>query len=158
MSIEYKPGQNIFDSGADAIVVTVNCVGAMGKGLAKQAAIRYPDMERRYKAVCAEGVFYPGEVIPWHVQTKDEDRWILNLATKAHYRNPSQIQWIIKGMRTLGDLALHWRLMANKELESIAIPPIGCGEGGLNWDDVRPFVVTTAGLFQMIRWEIYGSA
>lgn len=122
---------NIFDSDCEAIVNTVNCVGVMGGGLAKQFRLRYPEMNRDYQAACARGEVQIGKMYNWY---DHPDCWIINFPTKDDWRNPSQLSYIIDGLK---DLRL---VIADLHLKSIAIPPLGCGLGGLEWADVRPLI------------------
>lgn len=118
---------NIFDSTAQVIVNPVNCVGVMGAGLAKQFKERYPNMYRSYIQCCAKGLLQPGKLM----LCKAEDHMILLFPTKTYYSMPSKMEYIEKGLEKLADT------YQQKNIQSIAIPKLGCGLGGLDWPEVR---------------------
>ena len=109
---------NILDSDAEILTNTVNCVGVMSKGIALQFKQRYPEMFADYVIRCKRGEVRPGA--PYLYGR------ILNFPTKDHWKQPSKLEWI--------DSGLEW--LSQQEFESIAIPPLGCGLGGLRWPDV----------------------
>ncbi len=127
--IRYKQG-NLLDSNAEALVNTVNTVGVMGKGLALMFKQRFAQNMREYVAACDAGdvktgamfITRPGELIG--------PKWIVNFPTKQHWRNPSQMTWIVEGLRDLRGF------IVENNVRSIAIPPLGAGNGGLQWMDV----------------------
>lgn len=123
---------NIFDSDCAAIVNTINCVGNMGGGLAKQFRLRYPSMNLAYQQACARGRIKTGKMWNWYEGS--EVRWLVNFPTKDDWRNPSELSYVRDGLR---DLAL---VIDDLKLHSIAIPPLGCGLGGLKWTDVLPLI------------------
>ncbi len=121
---------NIFESKCSTIVNTINCVGVMGKGIALEFKKRYPDMFMDYVRRCDRGDIKPG--VPYVFQ--DGDVSILNFPTKDHWRSPSRLSYVTDG--------LDW-FIENYEkfgINSIAFPPLGCGNGGLNWDVVGPIM------------------
>ena len=124
---------NIFDSDCDAIVNTINCVGVMGGGLAAQFRQRFPEMNEAYEIQCGEGIIRPGRMWVWH-GGGDHDKYLVNFPTKDHWKDPSKLEYIEDGLRDLRH-ALHVL-----GIKSIAIPPLGCGLGGLKWDDVEPLI------------------
>lgn len=130
--IEYTDG-SIFESGCEALVNPVNCVGVMGAGLALQFRQRYARMFIEYKRSCTRGLLRPGSVQPVKVSS-DNPQWVLNLATKDNWRDPSQMAWVEKG---LDDLK---RFVLSANIQSVAIPAIGCGYGNLDWLDVKPAI------------------
>ncbi len=123
---------DIFRSDADAIVNTVNCVGVMGGGLAAQFRQRYPYMNDAYQRLCARGEMKIGRM--WSYHDGHEGRWLINFPTKDDWRNPSELSYITLGLKDLR------RVIADLGLKSIAIPPLGCGLGGLDWADVEPMI------------------
>ena len=127
--IEYVNG-NLLESDAEALVNTVNSVGVMGKGLALQFKRSFPLMHCQYQRACRKAMVQIGRM--WVFDT--EYKTIINFPTKKHWRDPSQLQWIQLG---LYDLVLSVYI---RGIESVAIPPLGCGNGGLDWDVVRPLI------------------
>jgi len=121
---------DIFDSEADTLTNTINIVGVMGKGLALEFKQRYPDMFKDYKSRCNNGLVIMGEPYLY----KDKVIKVLNFPTKNHWRDKSNIKDIEKG---LAFLSSNYKDM---DIKSLALPPLGCGLGGLNWKDVRPLV------------------
>ena len=127
--ITYVKG-DIFSSPSKVIVNTVNTVGVMGKGVALEFKNRYPDMFQSYKALCDEKKLDVGKLVLW----KNSSKWVLLFPTKKHWRNPSKMEYIEKGLEKFVE---NWdRLGAN----SIAFPRLGCGNGGLDWEEVRPMM------------------
>ncbi|SHF07666.1 O-acetyl-ADP-ribose deacetylase (regulator of RNase III), contains Macro domain [Ferrithrix thermotolerans DSM 19514] len=129
--IEYTLG-DIFDCEADALVNTVNCVGVMGRGLALQFKNVYPGNFKAYEAACKREAVQPGHMFVYETGQLTAPRFIINFPTKRHWRNKSRIEDIESG---LADLA---KVIRDLGLRSIAIPPLGCGLAGLDWNEVRP--------------------
>ena len=120
---------DIFDSSCKTLVNTVNCVGAMGKGVALDFKKRYPEMYEEYRNLCEDKQIKPGQPYLYQELTGVS---ILNFPTKDHWRSPARLSYIRDG--------LDWFRNHFEELgiESIAFPPLGCGNGGLRWEDVGP--------------------
>lgn len=120
---------NIFDSKCSTLVNTVNCVGVMGKGIALEFRNRYPDMFSEYQMLCKAGKVKPGH--PYLYRDMNGIS-ILNFPTKDNWRSPSKFSYIDDG--------LNWFRESYQELgiTSVAFPPLGCGNGGLKWEDVGP--------------------
>jgi len=127
--ITYLTG-NILESEAEALVNTVNCEGFMGKGLAYQFKKTFPETNKSYISVCKQGELHPGKL---HYE-KEHDKFIINFPTKDKWREKSKIEYIEKGMNALIEL------LEKKHIKSIAIPPLGSGNGGLNWQEVKKIV------------------
>ena len=123
--IHYTRG-DLLKSDCQALVNTVNCIGVMGGGIALQFRKAFPDMYWQYHAACKRKDVVPGKM---HVFKLLPDRWIINFPTKLDWIHLSQIGWIEEG---LDDLVL---TIKKYDIQSIAIPPLGCGLGGLNWQD-----------------------
>jgi O-acetyl-ADP-ribose deacetylase (regulator of RNase III)/uncharacterized protein YwgA len=134
MMINYVTG-NLFDSEAQALVNTVNCVGVMGKGIAHQFKRAYPQMFKAYRQHCKNGEVRLGEVMLY----KERDKIIINFPTKGHWRSSSRLADIEAGLESLK------ALIAEHEIQSLAIPPLGCGNGGLKWPDVRDAIAGALG-------------
>lgn len=122
---------NLFESKCNTIVNTVNCVGVMGKGIALEFKKQYPAMFRDYVNKCDFGEVKPGKP---YVYEDASGMKILNFPTKDHWRSPSRLSYIVDG--------LDWFIEHYQEygIESIAFPPLGCGNGGLTWDVVGPIM------------------
>ena len=127
--IEYIEG-DIFESPAQVIVNTVNTVGVMGKGLALSFKQRYPEMFERYKAVCEKHLLTVGKLMLFY----EPDHWLLLFPTKENWRNPSKLEYIEKGLMKFV------QIYAEKNITSIAFPRLGCGNGELDWNDVKPLM------------------
>lgn len=127
--ITYTTG-NIFDSGAECLVNTVNCEGYMGKGIAYQFKLRYPENNKDYVRACKSGELHIGTI---HWFTED-GKLIVNFPTKNKWREKSQMSYVEGGLDLLVEL------IKDKEVTSIAIPPLGCGNGGLVWGEVKQVV------------------
>jgi len=128
VKVEYG---TIFESNAQTLVNTINCVGVMGKGLALEFKNRYPEMFTKYKGFCDKGVFKPG--VLWIYKAPD-GKWILNFPTKIDWRNPSKMEYLEEGLQKFVEI---WK---DKEITSIAFPLLGCHNGGLNADEVIPLM------------------
>lgn len=127
--IVYVKG-DMFESPAQILVNTVNTVGVMGKGVALEFKKRYPDMFSAYKMLCEEQKLKIGSLFLW----KKSEKWVLLFPTKAHWRNPSRLEYIEQGLMKFRE---NWDKFG---ADSIAFPRLGCGNGNLNWDDVRPLM------------------
>lgn len=131
--MRYTTG-NLLDCDVEALVNTVNTVGVMGKGIALMFKERFPDAFLDYERACEAEEIRIGKV---HVfQRKDlyGPKWIISFPTKKHWRHPSKLSWIEEG---LADLR---RVIIDRGIKSIAIPPLGSGNGKLDWRDVRPLI------------------
>ena len=124
---------NLLDAPAEALVNTVNTVGVMGKGLALQFKRAYPKNFREYEAACKRGAVEIGAVFV-HETGQLHPRWILNVPTKRHWRQPSRLDDVRRGLAALVEE------VEARGIRSIAIPPLGCGAGGLSWSVVRPLI------------------
>ena len=122
---------NIFNSNAQTLVNTINCVGVMGKGLALEFKNKYPAMFDKYKSFCDKGVFKPG--VLWIYKAED-GKWILNFPTKVDWRNPSEMSYIEDGLKKFVEI---WE---EKGIKSIAFPLLGCHNGGLDPEEVIPLM------------------
>lgn len=120
---------DIFESKAQTLVNTVNTVGVMGKGIALEFKKRFPDMFEDYVRRVREGKVRLGEP---YLYTRAEPPWILNFPTKGHWRELSRLSDIVKGLEYLERHYEAWGI------ESLAVPPLGCGQGGLEWKVVGP--------------------
>ena len=134
--LTYKKG-NLLEAKVDAVVNTVNTVGVMGKGIALQFKKAFPENFKKYKEECDAGNMQPGRVLVIQVGGITQPRWIINFPTKKHWRNKSKIDFIRDGLKSLADE------IRRLKISSIAVPPLGCGYGGLDWKDVQPLIEAT---------------
>jgi O-acetyl-ADP-ribose deacetylase (regulator of RNase III) len=118
---------NLFDSPAQTLVNTVNTVGVMGKGIAKQFKQRYPDMFAKYREFCEAGRLTVGKLYLYRTPNK----WVLNFPTKQHWRYPSKLEWIEAGLKKFA------RTYTDQGITSVSFPQLGCGNGELEWAEVR---------------------
>lgn len=124
---------SIFDSDCTALVNPVNTVGVAGAGLAKQFAIRYPRANDAYVNLCKGGVLTIGTVGAYEDAT---GKTIVFFPTKDHWRNPSALEYIEAGITPL----VNW--IKKSGVDSIALPKLGCGLGGLRWRDVKLLLIS----------------
>jgi O-acetyl-ADP-ribose deacetylase (regulator of RNase III) len=121
---------NLLEAEADALVNTVNCVGFMGKGIALQFKQAFPENFAAYERACHAGDVRPGRMLVYETRSMVGPKYIINFPTKRHWRGNSRMEDIEAGLK---DLLL---VVKRLGIKSIAIPPLGCGLGGLNWSDV----------------------
>ncbi len=122
---------NLLEFDAEALVNTVNTVGVMGKGVALMFKEAFPDNFRAYEAACKRKEVRLGEVFVTERTDLLGPRWIVNFPTKAHWRYPSRLEWVQAGLGSLREF------IVRNHVKSVAIPPLGSGNGGLQWSDVR---------------------
>ncbi len=127
---------NLLHDQADALVNTVNCVGVMGKGIALAFKQLYPANFNEYASACARKEVLVGKMFITSPGDIFGPRWIINFPTKQHWRDPSQMKWIEDG---LSDLVA---FVKREHVRSIALPALGCANGGLAWEAVRPRIET----------------
>lgn len=121
---------NLFESPAKVLVNTVNTVGVMGKGIAKTFKEVYPEMFKQYQGFCRDGSLTVGKL--WLYKTSH--KWILNFPTKQHWRAQSKLEYIEAGLQKFADT------YDRKSLLQVSFPMLGCGNGELDWEDVRPLM------------------
>ncbi len=129
--IELQQG-DILKAKADALVNTVNCTGVMGRGIALQFKKAFPEAFKAYESVCRRRELVPGMVLVHDLNRFEQPYYVIDLPTKRHWRGKSRIEDIESGLAALTDE------VRRLGLKSVAVPPLGCGLGGLNWEDVRP--------------------
>src|SRR5713101_1722118 len=130
----YKAEGDLLGTDAEALVNTVNTVGVMGKGIALQFKQAFPDNYSAYEAACKRGEVELGKMFVFHRHPSNNPRLIINFPTKKHWRGRSRIKDIESGLRAL------IKVVGDEKISSIAVPPLGCGNGGLEWSDVRPLI------------------
>lgn len=126
---------DILRADTEALVNTVNCVGIMGRGIALQFKKAFPENFKVYEAACKAGQVQPGKVFVYDLNRLYSPRFIINFPTKRHWRNKSRLEDIREGLDDLVTVVQQHRI------GSIAIPPLGCGLGGLQWADVKPLIL-----------------
>lgn len=132
----YELTGDILAADVEAIVNPVNCVGIMGAGLALQIRDRFRANFAAYAKACRRGDMIPGRVMVYDRGVGMAPRWVVNFPTKRHWRDPSRIEDIEAG---LADLV---RAIRDRGIGSIAVPALGAGLGGLDWDQVKPRIVS----------------
>ncbi len=128
--IELQKG-DMLHSDAQAVVNTVNCVGIMGRGIALQFKKAFPENFKFYERACERGDVRLGSMLVYDTDRLTGPRYIINFPTKRHWKSKSQLEDIETGLQALV------RTVRELDIQSIAIPALGCGLGGLNWSAVR---------------------
>jgi O-acetyl-ADP-ribose deacetylase (regulator of RNase III) len=131
--VTYTQG-NILEDRAEAVVNTVNCVGIMGRGVALQFRNAYPENFSAYLKACHANEVQPGKLFIFETGLLSNPKYIINFPTKRHWRGKSRMEDIISGLQSLV------RAIKQKNIRSIALPPLGCGLGGLDWGEVRQYI------------------
>ena len=144
----YKVG-NILAEDVEALVNPVNCVGVMGKGLALQFKKAFPDNFKDYKEAWKRGAIRSGKMFVHETGRLLNPRYIVNFPTKDHWRDCSHLDIIEDGL-----VALVHEIKA-RDIRSIAIPPLGCGLGGLDWDEVGPCISRAFRGFRTLQTVVF---
>jgi len=140
---------DLLKADVDAIVNTVNCVGVMGKGVALQVKRRYPDVFEVYSRECKADRVRIGQMLAVPTNELHGPKWVINFPTKTHWKSPSRLSYIESGLPDL------LRVVKELGIRSIAIPPLGAGNGGLAWSDVRPLICDTFDELEDVRVELF---
>ncbi len=122
---------NLLEAPVEALVNTVNTVGVMGKGIALMFKEAFPSNFQVYEEACKRKEVRVGQMFVTENRALNGPRWLINFARKKHWRQPSKLEWIVEGLKDLR------RVIEEKQIASVALPPVGCGNGGLDWRDVR---------------------
>ncbi|RMH08151.1 MAG: Appr-1-p processing protein [Armatimonadetes bacterium] len=139
---------DLFHSSAEALVNTVNTQGLMGKGLAYEFKKRFPENHKRYEEACKNGEVQIGKVLV--VETGQlQPQFIINFPTKKHWRHKSKLEYIREGLEDLV------RVVKERGIHSIAIPPLGCGQGGLRWEEVKSLIEQAFAGLPDVEVELY---
>jgi O-acetyl-ADP-ribose deacetylase (regulator of RNase III) len=144
--IEYKNGDLLEDS-SEALINAVNSVGAMGRGIALQFKKKFSGNYKFYQEACKRGDVKPGKVLVYETRSFCNPRYIINFPTKIHWRGASKIEYIQSG---LIDLV---KVVKALNIASAAIPPLGCGLGGLDWKE--PLIETSMSQLTKAQITIY---
>lgn len=140
---------NLLGAEVDALVNTVNTVGVMGKGIALQFKRAYPDNYKHYERACKAGQVQIGKMFVVPTNSMSKPFYIINFPTKEHWRSPSNLADIESG---LDDLVT---VLRKFDIQSVAVPPLGCGNGGLEWRDVYPLIIATAERVPDVDFLVY---
>ncbi|MFC3170427.1 type II toxin-antitoxin system antitoxin DNA ADP-ribosyl glycohydrolase DarG [Paracoccus fontiphilus] len=141
MTVKFKNG-DMFAEPVEALVNTVNCVGVMGKGVAHEFKVRWPDNYKEYKTLCARKGLRPGQMFTFqnmHMFGSTGPRYLVNFPTKDHWKAKSKISYVEDGLDALATE------IERLGIKSIAMPPLGCGNGGLDWSEVKPLIMQKLG-------------
>jgi len=128
---------NLLEAPVEALVNTVNCVGIMGKGIALQFKQAFPENFKGYAQACRKGDVRIGQMFVHETGSLFQPKYIINFPTKRHWRSKSRLEDIILGLKDL------IRTVEKLGIQSIAVPPLGSGLGGLNWKEVKGLIVDT---------------
>lgn len=146
--IEYKRG-DILQENAEALINTVNCVGVMGRGIALQFKNAFPKNFKAYVAACKKKEVQPGRMFVYETEQAANPHYIINFPTKRHWRDKSHLEDIQAGLEALVD-TIH-----KYNISSIAIPSLGSGLGGLQWETVKPLIESALKSLTDVRIIIY---
>lgn len=140
---------NLLNAPTHALVNTVNTMGVMGKGIALQFKERFPENRVAYERACKTGEMKIGKILAVHERTTEGEKVIINFPTKTEWFKKSQYSYIEEGLKDLV------RVIKELKIKSIAIPPLGCGNGGLDWAKVKTMIEKSLGDLSDIEVLIY---
>jgi len=126
---------NLLEAPVEALVNTVNCVGIMGKGIALQFKQAFPENFKGYAQACRKGDVRIGHMFVHETGSLFQPKYIINFPTKRHWRSKSRLEDIVLGLKDL------IRTVEKLGIQSIAVPPLGSGLGGLNWKEVKGLII-----------------
>lgn len=139
---------NLLEADVDALVNTVNSVGVMGKGIALQFRQAYPENFDVYAKACKAGQVRPGRMLVFPTGMLSP-KFIINFPTKRHWKGKSKMEDIEKGLIALLDV------VRERRISSIAVPPLGCGNGGLDWSEVKERIITAFSRVPNVKVLLY---
>lgn len=145
--LTFKTGDLFKYKFLEALVNPVNCIGVSGKGLALEFKKRYPDNFVTYTNTCRRNALRPGKLVV--CKRKKLPYWIINFPTKLHWREPSSIEYIEKGLDALVVF------LSKTSVRSMGIPALGCGLGGLSWVDVKPLITVKLETVEPTHFIVY---
>lgn len=146
--ITYTSG-DVLSADVEALVNTVNCVGVMGRGIALQFKNMFPNNFDAYASACAREEVQPGKMFIYPTGELTNPRFIVNFPTKRHWRGKSRIEDVESGLVALREE------IVRRGIRSIAIPPLGSGLGGLDWQDVKPRIVSALSSLEDVDIRVY---
>ena len=153
MAIELTRG-NLLENDAEALVNTVNTVGVMGKGIALQFKKAFPENYKAYQKACEIGEVVPGRMFVFELegQVFQGPRYIINFPTKRHWKDRTRLDDIAAGLNALiGEIE-------KRDIQSVALPPLGCGSGGLSWTSVYPMLAEALSSLENVRVSVFEPA
>ena len=133
----------------EAIINTVNCVGVMGKGIALQFKQAFPANYEAYRRACEASKVKLGEMFVFDTGSMIFPRYIINFPTKDHWKARSSLANVAEGLNDLR------RVLVERDIKSVAVPPLGCGNGGLNWSEVEPLICEKLGDVEGIEVHLF---
>lgn len=139
---------DLLKADVEALVNTVNTEGVMGKGIALQFRESYSDNYKAYRNACREGLLQPGQMFIYY-NSLNNPRYIINFPTKRHWRSKSNIDDIKVGLQTLVND------VRRLGIRSVAVPPLGCGLGGLSWQEVQRLMRLAFEQLPEVHWLVY---
>lgn len=140
---------NLLEAKAQALVNTVNTVGVMGKGIALQFKEAFPMNYKIYAAACKKKELKTGQLLIVKEQTLEGEKIIINFPTKTEWYMKSKYEYVEEGLKELA------KVIEEYKIESIAIPPLGCGNGGLKWEKVKPMIEKYLGHLKNVNIQVY---
>ena len=146
--IIYTQG-NLLEARAEALVNTVNTVGVMGKGIALMFKERFTRNFDLYAAACKAKQVQVGQMFVTETGELNGPRWVINFPTKEHWKAPSRLEWVDAGLQDLK------RVLQERQIKSIAIPPLGAGQGGLDWPTVKTHIDAALKDLQSVEITVY---
>lgn len=146
--IEFKTG-NLLEADVEALVNTVNTKGVMGKGVALQFKQAFPANYEAYRHACVRGDVDIGRVFIFRTGYLQNPRWIINVPTKRDWKQPSRIEYVRRGVEALIDT------LRTYDIKSVAIPPLGAGSGGLDWNSVKSIIIEALHQLPNVRAWVY---
>ena len=149
--IRYTKG-NLLEANSDALVNTVNCVGVMGKGIALQFKQAFPENYEKYCQACERGEVKPGRMFVFATGNLMGTKFIVNFPTNRHWKGKSKIEDVDRGLDSLVET-----IRANR-IKTIAVPPLGCGNGGLDWAEVRNLIQGKLGRVEGVQVLVFEPA
>lgn len=140
---------NLLEADVEALVNTVNTEGVMGKGVALQFKKAFPEMFEAYREACRRGEIEPGRMHVYERRDMLGPRYIINFPTKRHWRQPSRLEDIASGLKALVEQ------IRSRRIRSVALPPLGCGSGGLEWGKVFPLIQAALDPLENVRALVF---
>lgn len=140
---------DLLKADTEAIINTVNCVGVMGKGIALQFKQAFPANYEAYRKACEAGEVRLGKMFVFDTGSMIFPRYIINFPTKGHWKARSRLVDVASGLNDLRDVLI------DRRIRSVAVPPLGCGNGGLNWADVEPLIREKLGNLDGVDVQVF---